>query len=382
MQQIIREIVNEPTAKSRFKMSYGDSHIRITIVCFRYLMLCAANSSLENKFPSVNDWTFEHFKTYADYLHKRPFINYALSHITQHIRECKQLVNLENFVTLLNEKLSNNPASLLLESWIESYLQVNIAASEKKSVAEDFRNNLLHVATGMQYSQVVEAVLTTGVNKEACLGGKTPLLVSAETGDVATAEVLLRKGARIDATYDENQTALLLAASKGHNTMVSLLVNNGANKQGVDIYSRTALHHAAWNGHHSTVQLFVEALGANMEATDDMGSTSMHYAAGGGHDNTVKLLASIGAKIETGDSAKLTALHWAAIFGHDGTIQLLVNDLGANKNAEDVRKHTALHFAALLGRESTVQLLVRTLHMNKDAKNKDGKTALDIVQQL
>jgi len=382
MQQMLGEFFNGRTAKSRFRISYGDSHIRISIICFRYLILCATNTSIENTFPSVDDdWKLEHFKAYADYLYKRPFISYALNHLTQHIRECKQLVNLEKIVTLLSEKLSNNPASLLLESWIESHLQVNIAASEKKSVAEDFRNNLLHAATEMKYSQVVEAVLTTGVNKEACVGGKTPLLVSAETGDIATAEVLLRKGARIDAKNDEKQTALLLAAAEGHDTMVSLLVNNGANKEEVDKYGRTALHHAAWNGHDSTVQLLVKALGADMEATDNMGSTSMHYAAGGGHDNTVKQLAGIGAKIDTEDSAKQTALHWAAIFGHDGTIQLLVKDLGANNNAEDNNGHTALHFAAFLGRKSTVRLLVGTLQMNKDAKNRKGKTALDITQQ-
>jgi len=380
--QIFREFFNEPTARSKFRMSYGDSHIRISIICFRYLILCAANTSLENTFPSVDDnWKSEHFKAYADYLNKRPFISYALNHLTQHIRECKQLINLETFVTLLSKKLSNNPASLLLENWIESHLHVNIAASEKRLAAECFRINLLHTATGMKYSQVVEAVLATGVNKEAYLGGKTPLLLSAETGDIATAEVLLREGARIDAQDYEKQTALRLVAKKGHDTMVTLLANNGANKDEVDENRRTALHHAAWNGHDSTVQRLVEVLGVDMEATDKIGSTSMHYAAGGGHNNTLKQLVNIGAKINAEDSAKRTALHWATIFGHEGTIQLLVNELGVNKNAKDDGKHTALHYAALLGRESTVRLMVKTLDINKDAKNREGKTALGITQQ-
>jgi len=55
----------------------------------------------------------------------------------------------------------------------------------------------------MKNSQVVEALLTASADKEACMLGKIPLLVSAEIGDVATAGVLLRRGACIDASDDK-----------------------------------------------------------------------------------------------------------------------------------------------------------------------------------
>ncbi|KAF8541766.1 hypothetical protein BDD12DRAFT_731270, partial [Trichophaea hybrida] len=85
MHQTVREFFHRLTAKSRFRMSCRDSHIRISITCVRYLMLCAANTSLEKKLPSVDYWTPKHFEAYTEYLNKRPFINYALSHLTQHI---------------------------------------------------------------------------------------------------------------------------------------------------------------------------------------------------------------------------------------------------------------------------------------------------------
>ncbi|KAF8543091.1 hypothetical protein BDD12DRAFT_669980, partial [Trichophaea hybrida] len=85
MHHTVREFFLRPTAKSRFRMNDGDSHIRITITCFRYLMLWAANTSLEKGLPTVDNWTPKHFEAYAEYLNKRPFINYALSHLTQHI---------------------------------------------------------------------------------------------------------------------------------------------------------------------------------------------------------------------------------------------------------------------------------------------------------
>ncbi|KAF8535193.1 hypothetical protein BDD12DRAFT_753344, partial [Trichophaea hybrida] len=74
--------------KSRFRMNCGDSHIRISITCFRYLMLCAANTSLEKALMCVDYWTPKHFEAYSEYLNKRPFLNYALSHLTQHIERC------------------------------------------------------------------------------------------------------------------------------------------------------------------------------------------------------------------------------------------------------------------------------------------------------
>ncbi|KAF8539937.1 hypothetical protein BDD12DRAFT_980659, partial [Trichophaea hybrida] len=319
MYQIFHEFFNEPIAKSRFRMSYRDSHIRISIICFRYLMLCAANTSLANKLPSVDGWISQDFEAYAEYLNKRPFITYALSHLTQHRRECTQLVNFSRFTTLLCEKLSNNPAFLLFKSWIESHLHQNIATAEKKSIAKEFRNNLLHVATRMKYPQVVEAVLTAGANKEACLGGKTPLIVSAESGDVATAEVLLRNEARIDAKDDRKQTALLLAATKGHNTMVSLLVNSGANKEERDDgYERTALHFAASNGHDSTVLLLVRTLGADKMAKDRINWTALHHAAWNGHDSTVRVLVEeLGVDMEDKDSIGTTSLHITASGGHE-----------------------------------------------------------------
>ncbi|KAF8534214.1 hypothetical protein BDD12DRAFT_757546, partial [Trichophaea hybrida] len=96
MHHTVREFFlwyNKPATElefqTRFRMSDGDSHIRISITCFRYLMLCAANTSLEMVPPSVNDdWTPEQYEAYAEYLNNRPFINYALSHLTQHIERC------------------------------------------------------------------------------------------------------------------------------------------------------------------------------------------------------------------------------------------------------------------------------------------------------
>ncbi|KAF8533282.1 hypothetical protein BDD12DRAFT_866039 [Trichophaea hybrida] len=273
----------EPTATSKFRMNEDDAHRRISITCTRYLMLCVAHSTPENEPPITKSWEPAHFEKYAEYLNRRPFIDYALCHFQQHKNDCilrlkkrkndcHRCVYDKQLVSQLSKQLTSNSASLLFESWIESYLGAkgfrknmhhtlrivrqrveslidsgrgrSVAAKVKRPAAVDFRNNMLHTATRMQYSRVVEALLTAGTEKEACLLDKTPLLMSAEAGDVATSEVLLRKGARVDAKDNKQQTALLLAAAKGHDTMVSLLVNSGANKEERTEMVRTALHNA------------------------------------------------------------------------------------------------------------------------------------------
>ncbi|KAF8535735.1 hypothetical protein BDD12DRAFT_326423 [Trichophaea hybrida] len=308
MHQTVREFFlrsNGPAAKSKFGMSLEDAHTRIATTCLRYLMLCAANTTLKPKLPSIDSWTSEHVEAYAEYLNQRPFINYALSHLTQHIEKCRQRDNFEQLVSLLCEQLSNNPACLLLESWVESHLHRNIPTPEK-GLAKDFRIKLLHAATRRKYSHVVEAVLTTGANKEACLHDKTPLMVSAESGDEATARVLLDQKARIGATNKKKQTALHFAAAKAHDQMIKLLFHRGADKEAKDGEGRTALHHAASNGHNTTLQMLIETLSVDKETKDGHGRTALHHAASNGHDTTLRILIEILSCRQDGDGRRRT----------------------------------------------------------------------------
>jgi len=358
--------------KTRFRMSDGDSHIRISITCFRYLILCAANTSLVKELPSVDSWTSKHFEAYAEYLNKRPFINYALSHLTQHTERYRQRANFEQLVSLLCEQLSNNPASLLLESWVESHLHQSIATPEK-GFAKDFRIELLHAATRMKYSHVVEAVLTTGADKEASFHDKTPLMISAESGDEATARVLLDQEARIGAKDKNKLTALHFAAAKAHNQMIELLFHRGADKEAKDGEGRTALHHAALNGHNSTLQMLIKTFSVDKEAKDSEGRTALHHAASNGHNTTLQMLIkTLSVDKEAKDSHGQTALHHAASNGHDTSLRILIETLSVDKeatdgesdknqtaaiNTTDSNQRTPLDLAIMFGHENAAILL-------------------------
>ncbi|KAF8531181.1 hypothetical protein BDD12DRAFT_767460, partial [Trichophaea hybrida] len=77
-----------PVAETSFRMTDNDIHIRISVVCIRYLMLCATNFTVANEIPNVESWMSNHFEAYARYLKDRPLINYALSHLKQHLDNC------------------------------------------------------------------------------------------------------------------------------------------------------------------------------------------------------------------------------------------------------------------------------------------------------
>jgi hypothetical protein len=285
MHQTVREFFRPGglATGSRFQMRSGDAHVGISITCIRYLMLCA----LSNALPNSESGDFE---AYVKYLDERPFINYALSYFNKHLGECSSDRGVSQLLSLLSKQLTNNPTSYLLENsgWGQT-----LVAHEQQDCAKDFRNTLLHTATKMKLSRVVEVSLMAGAELENCLQSKTPLIVSAEGGDEATARLLLDEGASIEAKDNNLQTALLLAAMNGHSTMVRLLIDQGANKEATDGKGWTALHVAAGNGHETTVRLLIDR-GANKEAIDGKRRTALHLAAENGHETTVRLLVAFG----------------------------------------------------------------------------------------
>ncbi|KAF2191299.1 hypothetical protein K469DRAFT_808477 [Zopfia rhizophila CBS 207.26] len=88
MHQMVREFFLDPeghVANSKFRMSAKDAHVCISMTCIRYLMFCAANTSLAEILLDIKSWTSEHFEVYAQYLDKRPLANYALCYLKHHI---------------------------------------------------------------------------------------------------------------------------------------------------------------------------------------------------------------------------------------------------------------------------------------------------------
>ena len=201
MHQTVREFFRPDglTAWSKFQMNSNDAHMKISITCVRYLMLCASKAVLIGQAAGDKPWTSKHFEDYARYLSRRPFFNYALGYVRRHLQQCGQVAGDSKLVSQLSKILRATPAAFVLGNWIpEAWGQKMIG--EQQDHSSDFRGKLLHSATRMGYPLVVEALLIGGAEIEACLEGNTPLMVAAESGNLATTQVLLDWAALVGAS--------------------------------------------------------------------------------------------------------------------------------------------------------------------------------------
>ena len=157
--------------------------------------------------------------------------------------------------------------------------------------------------------------------------GATALHHAASRGYNSIAQVLLTKGASIEATDKKNDTPLHIAAWKGHTSTVELLLSKGAPIEAVNNDNYTPLHRAVWYGHTSTVELLLSkgAKGASIEMINQDNNTRLYLAARYGYTSTVELLLTKGASIEATDKDNDTPLHFAAWYGHTSTVKLLLS---------------------------------------------------------
>ena len=202
-----------------------------------------------------------------------------------------------------------------------------------------------------------------------------PLMLSAaEAGNTQRLASILGYVRNINYVGIQGDTALHNAAGQGHNDIVQLLLSRGASIEAMSSRNCTPLHHAAWFGHTSTVELLL-LKGASIEAMLKNNSTPLHLAAENGHTRIVQLLLSRGASIEAMGPENWTPLHYAANGGHTSTAELLLAK-GASVEAKDKAGDTPLHEAARYGHTSTVELLL-SKGASAAAVNRKNETPLD-----
>ena len=163
MHQTVREFFRPdgPTAKSVFRMSGNDdANLGIAIACIRYLMLCITNSSFSDG-PATASWTSDHFEACVRYLDERPFFKYALNYLEVHLHKChpSQVTRVSALVSQVLEKLTRGPVSCILEAWVPQDWRQVVAAEKEQYDRKEFRKRLLHTATRMKCSQVVDVLL-------------------------------------------------------------------------------------------------------------------------------------------------------------------------------------------------------------------------------
>jgi ankyrin repeat protein len=210
--------------------------------------------------------------------------------------------------------------------------------------------------------------------------GKTPLWYAAANGHTKAVQLLLQKGATIDARDDTGLTPLVWALHHGHSDVVALLIEKGAKEnlkagelERIDRRHRTALTRAVLSGNEVVVQLLLEK-GAQIEAEDKTGATALLCASHKGHQTIAELLLDRGANIEASDRNGVTSLMWASYQGYEGMTKMLL-DRGARIEALSKLGRTALMFALLQDKKTTAKLLLDR-GAQAEVFDKNGNTPL------
>lgn len=196
--------------------------------------------------------------------------------------------------------------------------------------------------------------------------GFTPLHAAAASGKSQAVELLLQRGADVNALNSMRQTPLFQAADSGNLSTIKAITERlkltGLMHQDAD--GLTALHNAAEGG-HADVIVFLIRLGneANVDIIDQIdqvGRSPLHYACEAGRPNAVAALLEYGPDVDLQNDVGLTPLHCAAQNGHLNVVRLLrqyhayVNAIAIDEYAGNV---TALDYALQSQNEQLVEYL-------------------------
>jgi len=168
---------------------------------------------------------------------------------------------------------------------------------------------------------------------------------------------LLENNAADDETTGLNpRLPLHLAAEGGNEVAVQLLLGRGANIEARDIRGWTALQRASFRGHKAIVQLLLKE-GAEIEARNKIGSTALTLASQYGHKEVVKLLLlDPRVDVNSCDNDGDTPILLASWQGHIDIVELLLEVPGVDLHRRNKSGDTAISLARQEARSGILAL--------------------------
>jgi ankyrin repeat protein len=271
-----------------------------------------------------------------------------------------------------------------------------------EAVEERRGQNALMWAAAQSNSDAVQVLLKAGANPNAVSKGDfTPLVFTADNGDVRSAAALIAAGANVN--YEVHSINVLLVSLNAKKPAVAkLLIEKGAVVTRKDPTGQTALHIATESGDIDTVKLLI-AKGADVNAAtnprqgDRMGilqrpptgqQTPLMIAARVNRPDIMKVLVDAGANPKMHATDGSTLLMAAAAGGHIESVKYAF-ELDPDIKAMTDRQETVMH-AAMIGTrryatEAEITEMVKFLaeHGGElDSMDKNNRTPIALAKVI
>jgi len=235
------------------------------------------------------------------------------------------------------------------------------------------------------FESLKQPIETTQLNTKDA-EGNTPLHWACLLGQVIMARLLIRRGARVNASNNKGATPLHYAACKlspSHTLCAELLILHGAKVNPKNKLNETPLHYAVTksktmrSGNVGCIHLLCRWR-ADPTMKDSNHRTPLHYAAQYGQIQVCNMLIERGGRalVNTKDANDYTPLHLAIMYGRFECVQLFLLR-GANITSVTKDGSTVLHLACKFGRPRTLDLLLNEIEKNPKffslIRNKDKR---------
>ncbi len=289
------------------------------------------------------------------------------------------------------------------------------ASSKKLQITQE----MIEAAQKQEFPWLATVLKKLKANKKININQADPhddldnnaLYQATQLGNTDIVQILLDKGANIEAKTKYGHTPLHIASAQGGTEIIQLLLSKNANKEAKDKNRSTPLHIAVWYGNTPIVKLLLDQ-GVDIEAKMNLGDissevleiqriideldklflikedqieegnwgTPLYIAVLKGYPDIVKLLLHQGADIEVKNGFYWrTALHLAVKNGNEPLVRLLLGN-NANIESKDRDMLTPLYRAASAGHKSIVRLLLDQ-GAKVDAKDKYGQISIIMAVQ-
>uniref|UniRef100_A0A6Q2Z5B6 Non-specific serine/threonine protein kinase n=1 Tax=Esox lucius TaxID=8010 RepID=A0A6Q2Z5B6_ESOLU len=206
--------------------------------------------------------------------------------------------------------------------------------------------------------------------------GTPPLLIAAGCGNIQIINVLMRKGADIQAHDKCGANAIYYAGRHGHVETLRFLHESNCPLDVQDKSGETALHVAARYGNVDVIQ-YLCSIHANPDLSDREQETPLHCASWHGYSAVARALCQAGCHVDARNREGESPLLTASARGFADIVECLVEH-GADLTSTDKDGHIALHLAVRRCQLEVVRCLLRH-RCPIDHQDRHGNTPLHIA---